>query len=78
MIAKNFLSGAGAGIEGSIGVWAFNRYTNLTAVIFLGDAPKLGLNAFGEATPAIYRKPEATGWGDAFAGRPVKLISEKP
>tara|TARA_B110000014_G_C19768183_1_gene399801 strand:+ start:389 stop:583 length:195 start_codon:yes stop_codon:yes gene_type:complete len=53
LIAKNFLSGAGAGVEGSIGVWAFNRYTNLTAVIFLGDAPKLGLNAFGEATPPM-------------------------
>ncbi len=30
MIAKNFLSGAGAGVEGSIGVWAFNRCTNLS------------------------------------------------
>jgi hypothetical protein len=30
LIAKNFLSGAGAGVEGSIGVWAFNRCTNLS------------------------------------------------
>ena len=58
MIAKNFLSGAGAGVEGSIGVWAFNRYTNLTAVIFLGDAPKLGLNAFGEATQPSIANPK--------------------
>jgi hypothetical protein len=28
--------------------------------------------------PTIYRKPDAEGWGDTFAGRPVKLISEKP
>jgi len=33
---------------------------------------------FTKATPTIYRKPEAKGWGDTFAGRPVKLISEKP
>jgi hypothetical protein len=46
-------------------------------LIFLGVAPedKTGLiNTF----PTIYRKPEAKGWGDTFAGRPVKLISEKP
>ena len=24
------------------------------------------------------RNPEAKGWGDTFAGRPVKLISDRP
>ena len=65
----------------SIGTNAFNGCKNLTAVTFLGDAPKLSNLAwsiFHNATPAIYRKPEAKGWGDTFAGRPVKLISEKP
>ena len=63
----------------SIGASAFSRCTNLTAVIFLGNAPKAeGPLVFLLATPTIYRKPEAKGWGDTFGGRPVKLISEKP
>ena len=51
---------------------------SLTAVTFLGDAPKAGKGVFTFATPTIYRKPEAKGWGDTWGGRPVKLISEKP
>ena len=63
----------------SIGASAFYDCTNLTAVIFLGNAPKAeGPLVFLFATPTIYRKPEAKGWGETFAGRPVKLISEKP
>ena len=62
----------------SIGRWAFRTCTNLTAVTFLGDAPKFGEDVFKDTTPTIYRKPEAKGWGDTWAGRPVKLISEKP
>ncbi len=62
----------------SIGSQAFAYCTSLTAVTFLGDAPKAGGQVFIVATPTIYRKPEAKGWGDTFAGRPVELISEKP
>ena len=62
----------------SIGDGAFYNCASLTAVTFLGDAPKAGSMVFIFATPTIYRKPEAKGWGDTFAGRPVKLISEKP
>ena len=69
----------------SIGDNAFIACKSLTAVTFLGDAPKVAespirraSNPFREASPTIYRKPEAKGWGDKFAGRPVKLISEKP
>ena len=62
----------------SIGELAFWHCRSLTAVTFLGDAPKAGLQVFKYATSTIYRKPEAKGWGDTFAGRPVKLISEKP
>jgi hypothetical protein len=61
----------------SIGDMTFGACSNLTSVTFLGDAPK-GRQVFKGATPTIYRKPEAKGWGDTFAGRPVKLISEKP
>ena len=50
----------------------------LTAVTLLGDAPKVGSGALEGSPSTIYRKPEAKGWGDTFAGRPVKLISEKP
>ena len=70
----------------SIGRKAFYACTSLTAVTFLGAAPKArdgfseirGRRVFSRATPTIYRKPEAKGWGEAFAGRPVKLISENP
>ena len=62
----------------SIGGYAFQYCEGLIAVTFLGDAPKAGQQVFKYATSTIYRKPEAKGWGDTFAGRPVKLISEKP
>ena len=62
----------------SIGNAAFAKCIRLSAVTFLGDAPKAGKEVFKDATPTVYRKPEAKGWGDTFAGRPVKLISEKP
>jgi len=38
---------------------------------------RLAVDSVEGATPTIYRKPEAKGWGETFAGRPVKLISEK-
>ena len=62
----------------SIGNWAFSDCTSLTAVTFLGDAPEEVGRVFSRATPTIYRKSESKGWGETFAGRPVKLISEKP
>ena len=62
----------------SIGKGAFTECTSLSAVTFLGGAPKEWKQIFHNSTPTIYRKPEAKGWGDTFAGRPVKLISEKP
>ncbi|MDE0596704.1 MAG: leucine-rich repeat protein, partial [Roseibacillus sp.] len=64
----------------SIGKSAFYKCSSLTAVTFLGDAPKAKgpLLVFFLAPPTIYRKPEAKGWGETFGGRPVKLISEKP
>ena len=61
-----------------IGSVAFKTCRNLTTVTFLGDAPKAGKYIFDGSNPTIYRKPEAKDWGDTFAGRPVKLISEKP
>ena len=62
----------------SIGLNAFKWCESLTAVTFLGDAPKASNDVFDKAAPTIYRKADAKGWGDTFAGRPVKLISEKP
>ena len=67
----------------SIGDQAFRGCNSLSAVTFLGDPPKPGESVFsasirGRSVPTIYRKPEAKGWGETFAGRPVKLISEKP
>ena len=62
----------------SIRLGAFYGCASLTAVTFLGDAPKAGEQVFEFTISTIYRKPEAKGWGDTFAGRPVKLIGEKP
>ena len=57
---------------------AFYACSSLTSLAFFGDAPKAGESVFSRATPTIYRKPEAKGWGETFGGRPVELISEKP
>ncbi len=62
----------------SIEAMAFDSCEGLIAMTFLGDPPVLGVFAFENATPIIYRKPKAKGWGETFGGRPVKLISEKP
>ncbi len=56
----------------------FNGCHSLTAVTFLGNAPQEGEYVFFGTSPTIYRKPDAKGWGNYFAGRPVKLLSEKP
>ena len=61
----------------SIRLGAFGDCASLTAVIFLGDTPKEDKDVFKDSVPTIYRKPEAKGWGDTFAGRPVKLISSE-
>ena len=61
----------------SIRLGAFGDCASLISVIFLGDAPKEGKEVFKDSVPTIYRKPEAKGWGDTFAGRPVKLISSE-
>ena len=62
----------------SIEDYTFDNCTSLTAVTFLGDAPKIHDNAFEESSPTIHREADAKGWGDTLAGRPVKLITEKP
>ena len=62
----------------SIGGSAFISCTDLRSVTFLGNAPKAGEFVFLRATPTIYRKSEANGWGETWGRRPVKLISEKP
>ena len=63
----------------SIGGLTFADCSSLTSVTFLGDAPYISQdNAFKESSPTIYRKADAKGWGDTLAGRPVKLITEKP
>jgi hypothetical protein len=61
-------------------IWGepFEYCRNLTTVTFLGDAPKIGNYSFQLSSPTIYREADAKGWGDTLAGRPVKLITEKP
>ena len=60
-----------------VGKDAFESCTRLTTVTFLGDAPAEVGRVFSSKV-IIYRNPEAKGWGDTWAGKPVKLISEKP
>ncbi len=61
----------------SIGINAFKNCRSLTSITFLGDVPKITNHTFVGSSPTIYRKPEAKGWGDTLAGRPVKLITKK-
>ncbi|MDC0279914.1 leucine-rich repeat domain-containing protein, partial [Akkermansiaceae bacterium] len=61
-----------------IGGLAFLGCSSLTTVTFLGDVPKIANNTFLESSPTIYREADAKGWSDTLAGRPVKLITEKP
>ena len=60
-----------------VGKDAFESCTRLTTVTFLGDAPAEVGRVFSSKV-IIYRNPEAKGWGDTWAGKPVKLISENP
>lgn len=62
----------------SIEVLAFRQCNTLSAVTFLGDAPKVAKDALEGSSSIIYRKPDAKGWGETWGGRPVKLISEQP
>ena len=62
----------------SIGHGVFQNCSNLTAVTFLGDAPKIIGNYSRSLSLTIYRKPKAKGWGETWGGRSVRLISEKP
>ncbi len=47
---------------------AFSRCDNLSAVTFLGNAPKVTkgdyIFVFGGSSATIYRKPEAKGWSE--------------
>ena len=65
------------GVTG-IGGLAFLSCSSLTTVTFLGAVPKIANNTFLESSPTIYREADAKGWGGTLAGRPVKLITEKP
>jgi hypothetical protein len=60
----------------SIGEDAFQSCTNLTKVLFLGDAPVANNSSFGAPT-TIYFLCGASGWGGTFAGRPTQEVTAK-
>ena len=66
--------------NGVASIWGntFEYCSRLTSVTFLGNAPKIADYSFHRSSPTIYREVDAKGWGDTLAGRPVKLITEKP
>jgi len=66
----------------SIGDSAFAYCSNLTSVYFKGDAPEAEVDPFfggdaatfvGSDSVTVYYLPEATGWGETFAGRPTAI-----
>jgi len=69
----------------SIGDYAFGC-PNLKAVIFLGNAPEFGAEAFSGPTstssnnsPAtVYTMPGTTGWGATYSGRPTAVWVLQP
>ena len=55
----------------NIGDSVFFNCQSLRSVFFKGDAPGAGANAFAFTPANIYYPPEASGWGETFAGRPA-------
>jgi hypothetical protein len=57
----------------NIGAGAFADCAGLASVFFRGDCPAYGGGAFGAESASVCRTPQATGWGDTYAGRPVTV-----
>jgi BspA type Leucine rich repeat region (6 copies) len=58
----------------SIGNYAFQSCTNLTAVYFKGDAPNPSSNVFEyDSNATIYYLPRTSGWYTPFDGLPAVL-----
>ena len=58
----------------AIGTRAFKWCHGLTGVYFNGNVPRNEGRTFeGTRTPIVYYRPEATGWGNTFGGRPTAV-----
>ena len=57
----------------TIGAGAFAGCAGLASIFFRGDCPAYSDGAFGTGDAAVCRLPQASGWGDTFAGRPVTV-----
>jgi hypothetical protein len=54
--------------------FAFSYCSNLSAVFFDGNAPKVATSAFnGSSIVTIYYRHGTHGWGSTFGGRPTSL-----
>jgi len=58
----------------NIGPMAFANCSCLTGVYFKGNAPSLGDAGLVTASKAtVYYRPNTTGWGKTFGGRPTAV-----
>jgi hypothetical protein len=57
----------------NIGDDAFHVCSHLSRAYFMGNAPTYGASSFLSAPSTIYYRPNTTGWGPFFAGRPTCL-----
>src|SRR5262249_44085484 len=57
----------------SIGDEAFSSGYQLSAIVFRGDAPRLGQFVFNSLHGTVYYLPGTTGWGPTFGGLPTAL-----
>jgi hypothetical protein len=52
--------------------YAFADCTNLTGVVFNGNAPAVGTSIFAFDTASVYYLPGTTGWSSSFANLPAE------
>ena len=63
----------------SIGEFAYYGCSNLTEIIFKGNAPDIGDDVFSRISQnaKIFINPGATGFGETYARLPVQILKKK-
>src|SRR5438045_3215565 len=61
----------------NMGDYAFLGCTNLLSVYCRGNAPRSGIDVFGNAdNTTVFYLPGTTGWGPTFGGRPTAVWNQ--
>ena len=60
-------------VPGSVTNIGADAFAGLASVFFRGDCPTYGGGSFGAEGVSVCRLPQASGWDDTFAGRPLTV-----